>query len=594
MTIAARITAIAVTLAVPLNLVIFAVIWRLSEAASEAQRTSLLYTARSVAAAVDAKLGEYVALAQALARSPHLLEDNLDVFDAEARRAFASPDARVAAADFEGQQLINTARQPGQRLPLLSPLGLAAQKRAFETHTMVIAGVQIGTVSQDWIIHIEVPIFKDAQPFRALAVAVKAQSFFHLLNAQHIPKDWLICILDHQGRFVARVPGFERNVGQLAPQGFLKAKDQDGLFEFLSVEGEPIVVGNAHSEASGWPVAVAVKKAEMQAATWNAIRWATMLGGGFSILSLLLTGAIARSITRPISELRQKSGALLAEPAPAMPPPGPPEVRDLWRALKQSAADRYHSDQKLRLALTAAELGTWRLETRTREIQWDERSKALFGLPPDARVSYKNWANAILPEDKVRAEADVVRALDPDEPHDETACEFRVRHPDGTVRWLSSIGRAFFEPDPQSCSGRRAVFISGAMRDVTEVHMAGATLRASEERFRGVFENAATGIAILDLDGRFQSCNPAFSAVLGYSEEELRQFSFSKIVHPEDRDANASQAQRLLSQQIPSFEIVMRYLRKDGKPSWVQKYVSLLRDATGKPTHILGLVTDIT
>ncbi|MGA7327757.1 MAG: HWE histidine kinase domain-containing protein, partial [Rhodomicrobium sp.] len=42
------------------------------------------------------------------------------------------------------------------------------------------------------------------------------------------------------------------------------------------------------------------------------------------------------------------------------------------------------------------------------------------------------------------------------------------------------------------------------------------------------------------------------------------------------------------------FEIVMRYLRKDGKPSWVQKYVSLLRDATGKPTHILGLVTDIT
>lgn len=203
LTIGARVTAIALTLAVPLNLVIAAVIWHLSQAANEAQRTSLLYTAQSVASAVDAKLGEYVALAQALARSPHLLEDNLDVFDAEARRAFASADARVAAADFEGQQLINTARQPGQRLPLLSPLGLAAQKRAFETHTTVIAGVQIGTVSQDLIIHIEVPIFKDAQPFRALAVAVKAQSFFHLLNAQHIPKDWLVCIIDHQGRFVA-------------------------------------------------------------------------------------------------------------------------------------------------------------------------------------------------------------------------------------------------------------------------------------------------------------------------------------------------------------------------------------------------------
>jgi two-component sensor histidine kinase len=46
--------------------------------------------------------------------------------------------------------------------------------------------------------------------------------------------------------------------------------------------------------------------------------------------------------------------------------------------------------------------------------------------------------------------------------------------------------------------------------------------------------------------------------------------------------------------EIRSFEIVNRYLRKDGQPIWVHKYVSLLRDATGKPTNILVLVTDIT
>ncbi|MGA7325565.1 MAG: PAS domain S-box protein, partial [Rhodomicrobium sp.] len=518
-TISARITAITLTLAVPLNLLIFTVIWRLSEAANETQRTSLLYTARSVAAAADAKLGEYVTLAQALARSPALLEDNLEVFEVEARRAFLTSDAWVVVADLDGQQLINTMKQPGQPLPVRNPLGLAPQRRALEIHSTLITGVRLGQISKDWIISIEVPIFKNGQPFRALSVALRARSFFRLLNEQHIPKNWLACVFDHTGRFIVRVPGYERSVGQLASGGFLKVKDQEGLFEFLSFDGDPIMTAVAHSAVSGWPVAIAIKKADMQAATWKAINWALLLGGGFSLLSLLLTGVIARSITRPISELRQKSNTLLAEPEPAMPPPGPPEFRDLWRALKQSAADRYHSDQKLRLALTAAELGTWRLEVHTREIQWDERSKALFGLPPDACVSYKNWANAILLKDKVRAEANAARALDPDDPHDETACEFRVRHPDGTVRWLSSIGRAFFEPDPQSGSGRRAVFISGAIRDVTEVHMASAALRASEERFRGIFENAATGIAILDLDGWFQSCNRAFSAVLGYSEE---------------------------------------------------------------------------
>jgi hypothetical protein len=175
-TIGARIAVIALTLAVPLNLVIFAVIGRLSEAADETQRASMLYSARSVAAAVDAKLDKYVALAQALARSPALLEDNLDVFEAEARRAFTTPDAWVAVADLEGQQLINMLRQPGQRLPARNPPGFAHQKRAFETHSTVVSDVRLGKISQDWIISIEVPIFKDGQPFRALAVAVRAQS----------------------------------------------------------------------------------------------------------------------------------------------------------------------------------------------------------------------------------------------------------------------------------------------------------------------------------------------------------------------------------------------------------------------------------
>ncbi len=122
-TIAARITAIVLSLALPLNLVIVAAVWHSSRAASEAQRTSLLYTARSVAAAVDAKLGQYTALAQALARSPALLDDNLDAFEAEARRAFASiPDAWVLVANPEGQQLLNTASPLGQPLPLRNPV----------------------------------------------------------------------------------------------------------------------------------------------------------------------------------------------------------------------------------------------------------------------------------------------------------------------------------------------------------------------------------------------------------------------------------------------------------------------------------------
>ena len=57
-------------------------------------------------------------------------------------------------------------------------------------------------------------------------------------------------------------------------------------------------------------------------------------------------------------------------------------------------------------------------------------------------------------------------------------------------------------------------FIS-VFEDISEQKRAEIALRESEERFRGIFEHAATGIAITDLKGRFQSCNRAYSKMLG-------------------------------------------------------------------------------
>jgi PAS domain S-box-containing protein len=119
-------------------------------------------------------------------------------------------------------------------------------------------------------------------------------------------------------------------------------------------------------------------------------------------------------------------------------------------------------------------------------------------------------------------------------------------------------------------------------------------LRASEERFRAVFENAVIGIAITDLDGRFQQCNPSYCQLLGYSQEELYQVTFSELIYPEDRTANLTDNRRLKNQELPHFEIENRYIRKDGQPVWVRKFVSILQDSDGQPAHMLALVTNMT
>jgi PAS domain S-box-containing protein len=164
-----------------------------------------------------------------------------------------------------------------------------------------------------------------------------------------------------------------------------------------------------------------------------------------------------------------------------------------------------------------------------------------------------------------------------------TRSEWHFRRKDGSVFIGEVVGRQL--PD-----GR----LQAILRDMTEQREAQEALRTSEERLRGIYEYAPTGIALTDLDGKFEQCNPAYARMLGYSESELRQIVFSSLVHPDDREANMAEFRRLLAGDTPFFEIENRYVRKGGDPVWVHKFISLLRDASGAPTHITALVTDIT
>jgi PAS domain S-box-containing protein len=121
-----------------------------------------------------------------------------------------------------------------------------------------------------------------------------------------------------------------------------------------------------------------------------------------------------------------------------------------------------------------------------------------------------------------------------------------------------------------------------------------AAVSASEARFRGLFEHAATGIAIKDLEGRFQACNPAYAAMLGYAAEELRGLGCKDLMHPNDYATNMVEQKRLLAGEIPSFESMTRYFRKQGGIMWGKRHVSLLQDNTGKPASIIVLLTDMT
>ena len=119
-------------------------------------------------------------------------------------------------------------------------------------------------------------------------------------------------------------------------------------------------------------------------------------------------------------------------------------------------------------------------------------------------------------------------------------------------------------------------------------------LAASETRFRQTFELAGTGIAHVDLAGRFIDLNRKLCDMLGYFESELIGRSVKDISHPDDRDKTDAERERMRTGEVPSVEFEKRYIRKDGSVLWVNLTIALARNARGEPEHEIAIIEDIT
>lgn len=116
----------------------------------------------------------------------------------------------------------------------------------------------------------------------------------------------------------------------------------------------------------------------------------------------------------------------------------------------------------------------------------------------------------------------------------------------------------------------------------------------SEERFRWLFQNAPTGIAVGNLSGGLLFVNPALCSMLGYSDRELLGIPGREILGPENNDEDSLMFQRLRDGIITQYTTERQLIRSDGARIWGRVEVAMISQGEEDDPLVIRMVEDIT
>ncbi|OKH43814.1 hypothetical protein NIES2101_29535 [Calothrix sp. HK-06] len=254
---------------------------------------------------------------------------------------------------------------------------------------------------------------------------------------------------------------------------------------------------------------------------------------------------------------------------------------------KQAEEALRQSEDRLRMAIESAQLGTWDWNLITNELAWDAGCKAMFGLPPEAKTSIEVFFEGLHPDDHERLKQVLQCTMNPANggAYD---VEYRtIGIQDGIERWIAAKGQAYFD-----VAGNPLRFV-GTVMNITDRKQAEEARRESENRFRILASHAPVGIFMTDLEGNCLYVNERWCKMAGMSTEEAQGTGWVSALHPDDRERIADFWYRA-TQDKQVFAAEYRFQTPQGKVTWIQGSATALQRETGEVAGYIGTLTDIT
>jgi PAS domain S-box-containing protein len=236
------------------------------------------------------------------------------------------------------------------------------------------------------------------------------------------------------------------------------------------------------------------------------------------------------------------------------------------------------SEERLRVALTAGQMGTWLWRIPRDEQILDDSLRRLMGLQPGEEIQdLAGFLRAVHEDDRARVRAEFERCR---REGCDLKVEFRVTWPDGSVHWLRDQGKTLTGPD--------GPFMTGAAMDITERKKAEEALA----RDAHLLASLRDSVIVTDPDGVVTYWNEGATRLFGWTAGEMAGRPLTDRV-PEEARARMAEATRAIRDGA-DFAGEWHDWRKDGSRVWIDARVSRITDPAGRPIAILGLAHDLT
>ena len=230
-------------------------------------------------------------------------------------------------------------------------------------------------------------------------------------------------------------------------------------------------------------------------------------------------------------------------------------------------------------------VGTWDLDFSTRQLNWSNTTRKLFGVAPDTAVDYELFLSLLDPQDRDRTATAVQQSIETGSNFD---VQYRLPQSDES-HWVRALGAVVNGTDGAPAR------LSGVVIDINREKRLEDAVRTREMHFRSILDTIPDAMIMIDEHGIMQFFSSAAERQFGYTEPEAIGRNISELMPEPDRSRHDGYLARYLKtgeRRIIGIGRIVTGMRKDGTTFPMHLTIGEMQSA-GKP-YFTGFVRDLT